>query len=168
METLAYSGCLAENRLTADLAPGAEMMGWDLLGLGLPAANRAWERGLFTQQLELPGVWLERSRVSAHDPLLKSPLGWAGQTVLATLWFAAGTPLASARRDALLDAARNCVLGTPLASNAGVTAPQSRVLVLRVLAPQVEPAMRLLAAVRATWRAEAWGLKAEPPRIWRT
>jgi len=32
----------------------------------------------------------------------------------------------------------------------------------------VEPAMQLLAAVRAAWRWEAWRLKAEPPRIWRT
>jgi urease accessory protein len=42
------------------------------------------------------------------------------------------------------------------------------VLVLRVLAPQVEPAMQLLAAVRAAWRQLGWGLQAEPPRIWRT
>lgn len=168
METLAYSGCIAENRLTAELAPGAEMMGWDLLGLGLPAAGQAWTQGVFTQHLELPGVWLERARVTADDPLLKSPLGWAGQTALATLWFAAGAPLPTARRDTLLDAARGCVQGHALAPRAGVTAPQSRVLVLRVLAPQVEPAMQLLAAVRAAWRREAWGMNAEPPRIWRT
>jgi urease accessory protein len=168
METLAYSGCIAENRLTADLAPGAEMMGWDLLGLGLPAAGQAWQQGLFTQHLELPGVWLERARVRADDPLLQSPLGWAGQTVLATLWLATGTPLPTARRDALLDAARACVMAHPLAPRAGVTAPQARVLELRVLAPKVEPAMQLLAAVRAAWRREAWGLAAEPPRIWRT
>lgn len=168
METLAYSGCVAENRLTAELAPGAEMMGWDLLGLGLPAAGQAWQQGQFTQRLELPGVWLERSRVTAGDPLLKSPLGWAGQTVLATLWFAAGTPLPAARRDRLLDGARACIQGHALAPRAGVSAPQSRVLVLRVLAAQVEPAMQLLAAVRATWRREAWGLDAQPPRIWRT
>ncbi len=168
METLAYSGCIAESRLVADLAPGAEMMGWDLLGLGLPAAGQAWAQGLFTQHLELPGVWLERARFSAGDPLLQSPLGWAGQTVLATLWFATGEPLPTARRDALLDAARDCIQGHALAPRSGVTAPQSRVLVLRVLAPKVEPAMQLLAAVRAAWRQAAWGLKAEPPRIWRT
>jgi len=40
--------------------------------------------------------------------------------------------------------------------------------VLRVLAPRVEPAMQLLAAARAAWRSAAWGLAAEPPRIWRT
>ena len=36
LEALCYSGCLAENRLTMNLAPGAEMMGWDVTALGLP------------------------------------------------------------------------------------------------------------------------------------
>ncbi|HZF79948.1 MAG TPA: urease accessory protein UreD, partial [Rubrivivax sp.] len=55
-----------------------------------------------------------------------------------------------------------------LARTAGATAPQSRVVVLRALAPSVEPAMQLLAQVRAAWRAIAWNLSAQPPRIWRT
>ncbi|KAB7532325.1 urease accessory protein UreD, partial [Verminephrobacter sp. Larva24] len=37
---------------------------------------------------------------------------------------------------------------------------------LRLLAPQVEPAMQLLRQVRAAWRAALWQLDAEPPRIW--
>jgi urease accessory protein len=88
--------------------------------------------------------------------------------VLATLWFAQGAPLAQARRDALLDSARDAFGGHALARTAGVTAPQTAVVVLRVLAHKVEPAMQLLAQVRAAWRQLAWGLKAEPPRIWRT
>jgi hypothetical protein len=28
--------------------------------------------------------------------------------------------------------------------------------------------MALLAAVRAAWRGVAWGLAANPPRVWRT
>jgi urease accessory protein len=40
------------------------------------------------------------------------------------------------------------------------------VVVVRALAPQVEPAMQLLQQVRAAWRAALWQLDAEPPRIW--
>ncbi len=47
METIAYSACQAHNRLRFELAPGAEMIGWDLLALGLPAAGQAFERGQF-------------------------------------------------------------------------------------------------------------------------
>jgi urease accessory protein len=92
--------------------------------------------------------------------------------VLATAWWAEGEPIARERRQRLLDAAREHTepLAPALAAElrAGVTAPHERVIVLRALAARVEPAMQLLQRVRAAWRAEAWGLSAEPPRIWRT
>ena len=170
METIAYSACQAHNRLRFDLAPGAEMIGWDLLALGLPAAGLAFERGQFAQELELPGAWLERGRIDATDsPLLDSPLGWAGRRVLATMWFAAGSALDGPRRDALLDAAREPVAQQgELSAHAGATAPHERVLVLRVLADRVEPAMTLLRQVWVAWRRVAWQLDATAPRLWRT
>jgi urease accessory protein len=169
METIVYSGCRADNILRADLAPGAEMIGWDVLVLGLPAADQPFAAGWYRQHLEVPGTWLERARIAADDAhVLHGPLGWAGHTVLATLWFAAGAPLQPVRREALLDGARDCIAGSTLAATAGATSPHSSVVVVRALAGQVEAAMQLLAAVRADWRQSAWNLKAEPPRIWRT
>ena len=169
LETIAYSGCLAENRMCFDLAPGAEMMGWDLLALGLPASDQGFERGSFTQRIELPGHWLERGVVAAADRrLLDSPLGWAGRRVMATLWFGAGSPLAGARREWFLDAARELAQGHALSRSAGATAPHDAVVVLRVLAPRVEPAMQLLTQVWARWRDLAWALAACVPRVWRT
>jgi urease accessory protein len=169
-ETLAYDGCLAGNALRLELAPGAETIGWEVLALGLPAAARPFASGRFEQRLELPGAWLERGCIDAADArLLDSPLGWAGRRVLATLWFAAGSALAPARRDALLDAARSHLADAdPAALPAGATAPHERVVVLRVLADRVEPAMQLLKDVWAAWRVAAWALAATPPRLWRT
>jgi urease accessory protein len=170
METIAYSACQAHNQLRFDLAPGAEMIGWDLLALGLPAAGQAFEDGRFVQQLELPGAWLERGSIDAADlRLLDSPLGWTGRRVLATMWFAAGSALQPARRDALLDSARAVVAAqSALSAQAGATAPHERVVVLRALADRVEPAMQLLKQVWAAWRGTAWQLAATPPRLWRT
>jgi urease accessory protein len=169
LETIAFTGCLAENRVRIELAPGAEAMGWDLLALGLPASSEPFNSGVFTQHLELPGRWLERGRIAASDKrLLDSPLGLAGQRVMATLWFAAGAALPEARVQALLDAARECAVGSALAPRCGVTSPHDGVVLLRVLADRVEPAMGLLAQVRAAWRSLAWGLASEPPRVWRT
>ena len=167
METIAHRSCIAENRLTLTLAPGAEAMGWDLLALGLPAANEAFDHGSFLQEIRIPGVWLERGRVRGDDALLlDSPLGWAGNRALGTLWFAAGSAFGTARRDALLDAGREVIGSAP--SLAGITAPNDRVVVLRVLADRVESAMTLMRAVRGAWRGAAWALSAEPPRLWRT
>ena len=169
METIAHSGCRADNGLRAELAPGAEMIGWDVLALGLPAAEQPFVQGWYRQHLEVSGTWLDRARIAADDAaLLHGPQGWAGHSVLATLWLATGTPLPPARREALLDAARHAVSGSPLAVTAGVTSPQNSLVLLRVLASHVEPVMQLLLAVRAAWRQTAWGLDAEPPRIWRT
>jgi urease accessory protein len=55
-----------------------------------------------------------------------------------------------------------------LSAHAGATAPQDRVVVLRVLADRVEPAMQLFKQVWAAWRDVAWQLYAVPPRLWRT
>ena len=169
LETIAYSGCIGENLSRFELAPGAEMIGWDVLALGLPASDQAFARGRFTQCVELPGRWLERGVIDALDTrLLDSKLGWAGQRVLGTLWFAAGTELPTARRESLLAAARNATEGDSLQRMAGATAVHDGAIVLRVLAPRVEPAMALLTRVWAAWRAAAWQLPAIAPRVWRT
>jgi urease accessory protein len=165
--TLCHRGALAVNRMRFDLDPGAEMIGWDLLGLGLPASGEAFDRGRVTQTIALGDVWLEHGVIDGTDRrLLDSPLGFAGRPVLGLLWCAAGTPFAPARRDALLDAARATSAGHDAC--AGSTAPHEQVVLLRVLAPRVEPAMNLLNAVWAQWRPLAWALPACPPRVWRT
>lgn len=190
LENLAFSGCEVENRTEMELAPGAEMLGWDLLALGLPASDAAFEAGSFTQHLSMkvtpsdatlvnpgaaPGpaltqpLWLERGRIDAHDTrLLNSALGWAGRRVLGTVWWAAGTALTATRREALLEAARACPEAAGLQGWTGITSPLPHVVVARVLGERVEPCMQWLCAVRAAWRRAAWDLAPHPPRVWRT
>ncbi|MFM2058330.1 MAG: hypothetical protein RLY71_2715 [Pseudomonadota bacterium] len=170
LETIAYDACAAENRLRFDLAPDAEMFGWDLLALGLPAAGLPWQRGSYLQRLELPGVWLEQARIDASDTLLlDSPLGWDGQRVLGTFWFAAGRAIERQRREALIEQARTLIDADALVgARAGVSCAHDEVIVLRALASRVEPLMALFGRIRAAWRQTAWGLAACPPRIWRT
>jgi len=169
LETIAYSGCVATNSLRFELASGAEMIGWDVTALGLPDSDRPFDAGVFTQSIELPGRWLERGSIAASDDrLLDSPLGWAGQRVLATMWFASGDPLAPARGDALLDAARSTAATHPLAATTGATSPQPGVIVVRALAARVEPAMDLLQRTWRAWRPLAWSLAATAPRVWST
>lgn len=169
METICHSAALAENQLRFEISPGGEMMGWDLVALGLPASGEPFEAGHYAQRIEIPGVWLERSTIRGDDHrLLNSPLGFAGHRVLATLWFATGKPMASDRRDHLLDAAREQASSHALTRTAGCSSPHAEVVILRVLAPRVEPAMQLLGAVWARWREVGWGHCAVPPRVWRT
>lgn len=167
MEALCYSGCRAENHLTLALEPGAQAMGWDVTALGLPEAGLPFEAGSLLQHLALEGGWLERGRIDAADTrLMDGPLGLAGQRCLATLFFAAGTPIDAAQRERALECARALIEAHPLAAHAGATSPEAGVLVVRVLAPVVEPAMQLLKSVRHAWRAVMWDLDPHPPRTW--
>ena len=167
LETLAYDGCEAHNRLDFDLAEGAALIAWDLTALGLPHAGAPFAHGRFTQHQEWAGRWLEHGVVSAHDRLLLvGALGLAGHRCLGSLVLACGTPLARETREALLDATRALLDAHPQGHLCGVTAPNDHMLVLRGLAPVVEPLMQLWRQVRGAWRARLWGLPETAPRIW--
>lgn len=167
LEALAYPGCRALNQLTATLAPGAELLAWDVTALGLPASDKPFSRGRITQRLELPGLWLEQAHIDASDHrLLASPLGLAGQRCLGSLLFAVGEPLERARREQLLEAARSALQNLPPGVQAAATCPNPRLLLVRALAPVVEPLMHTLQGCWAALRQEAWQLQPVPPRIW--
>ncbi len=167
MEALCYSGCRAVNRLHLDLDPGAEAMGWDVTALGLPVSDQPFVAGELRQHLELEGAWLERARIAADDArLMDGPLGLAGHRCVATFFLAAGQDLGRERREQALALAREVIEAHPLRATAGATSPDDRVVVVRALAPLVEPAMELLKAVRKAWRPAMWGLAANPPRVW--
>lgn len=167
LEALCYSGCVAENRVRLALAPGSELIGWDVTALGLPASALPFVRGRLLQHIEMPGHWLERGLIDASDArLMDGPLGLAGQRSLATLFLVSGSDLPRARRDQALALARAAIEADPLTLFAGATAPGPRVIAVRVLAPLVEPALGLLKQVRAAWRQGLWELPPTVPRTW--
>ncbi len=167
LEAIAYNGCDGLNRAVFELAPGAELITWDITALGLPAADLPFAQGTFRQHMEIPGVWLERGTIRAADTrLMDSPLGLAGQRCMATLVFAAGSAIAAERSDRALACARELLEASELRMTAGATSPHQQVIVLRVLAPVTEPAMQLLRQVWAAWRQEMWGLAGTVPRLW--
>jgi urease accessory protein len=53
LETIAHRDCIAENRVSLQLAPGAEAMGWDLLALGLPVWA-AWRENFWSKSASSP------------------------------------------------------------------------------------------------------------------
>lgn len=167
LEALCYDGCHAENRLSMELEPDAELIGWDITALGLPQAQLPFERGSFSQHIEVPGRWLERATLDAQDTrLLDGPAGLAGHRCMASLFWVCGTALERDRKEHALELARAAIAASTVAATAGVTSPNPHVVVLRVLAPLVEPAMQLLREVRGEWRTHLWGLTPVLPRVW--
>ena len=112
LEAICYNHCRAENHLTLKLAAQTEFMGWDLTALGLPHASQPFEAGTYLQNIEVPGVWLERGRIQADDHrLMNGPLGLAGQRCLASIFFVAGSKLERERRARALELARQVIDG---------------------------------------------------------
>jgi urease accessory protein len=165
-ETLAYSGCEAHNEVKLALAPGGQVMASEVLGLGLPAAGQAFERGRLLQHLEITGLWLDRGLLAADDAaLLDGACGLAGHRMLGSLALAQSEPLPDA--EALLAASRELLVGV----QAGVTLlqrPGRVVLLARALGDDMEALTAALRQVRALWRKQVWGLSGGDPRIWAT
>lgn len=169
LEAIAYSGCLAHNELRFELAAEAELLAWDVTAFGLPNAQLPFALGRFQQHIELPGVWLERGLVEAADArLLDGPLGMAGHRCIASIFFATGSTLGRERRERALETAREIIQAHALRDTAGATSPDAQVVVVRVLAPLVEPAMELLRSIWLAWRAQLWNMPGTRPRIWST
>jgi len=167
LEAIAYNQCEALNKAVFDLSPSAEMMAWDITALGLPAAGMPFVQGTFRQHLEIKGMWLERGTVRASDTRwMNSPLGLAGQKCMATLVFASGSTIASARLERGLASARECMEAHSLRLQAGVSSAHPNIMVARVLAPVNEPAIQLLKEIWAAWRQDMWQLSSTPPRLW--
>lgn len=190
LETIIHDHARGLNHIRFTLDAGAQMMGWDMLALGLPASDEVFAHGRFKQQIDWPGTWLERGVLDRDDPrhssatqrLLHSPLGWHGRSVLATMWLASGSPWSTEELNQLTDSTRATCLsieqqmltGSALggypssAALCGVSSPNDRLIVLRLLAHRTEMAWPTLRAVRETWRKIAWNMDGNPPRIWST
>lgn len=167
LEAIAYDRCDARNCLELSLEPGAELLAWDITALGLPHAQLPFRQGQLTQHIHWPGHWLEHGQLRAEDlRLMDGPVGLAGNRCLGSLLLACGSPLSRARREMLLDATWALLDAHPQGQLCGVTAPTDHLLVLRGLAPVVEPLMQLWKQVWALWRRLLWQLDGGAPRIW--
>ena len=167
LEALAYNRCQAINQAVFHLASGSRLIAWDVTALGLPHADLPFVEGQFQQHLEIAGTWLERGLIDASDHrLLHSPLGLNGHTCLSTLVFAQGDAMDDALREQVLALARQLCEAHPLRLQSGVSSPDERVVVVRVLSAQVESAMALLRSIWLQWRLHCWQLPAVMPRIW--
>ncbi|MFO1253060.1 MAG: urease accessory protein UreD [Inhella sp.] len=164
-ETLAYRGCRARNQVHIHLQ--GELLASELLVLGLGAAGQPFDEGELLQELHIEGLWRDRGWIRAQDrALLDGPCGLAGLPVLGTLVLAQAQAWSGPQAEALLERSRALLEAQPI--RAAVTLLHGRLLLLRVLAAELEPATQLMRALRGLWREQAWGQPPSEPRIWRT
>lgn len=167
LESIAYPNCKAKNWVDINLDPGAELLAWDVMALGLPNAEQPFESGSMHQRMRINDIWLEQAHIDASDTLLmNSPAGLAGQRCMGTLVLGSGSGISCNDKETWLDAVRSVLPESLQPVAAAATCPNDHVLVVRVLGPVVEPVMQVLQKAWAQLRQSAWGLAAPNPRIW--
>lgn len=174
-EAVVHDGARAAQSLQMHLQPGARLLGWDVVQLGLPACGERFLRGHWVQQLSLACggvlVWQENAALEGNDPLLLAAQGLDGMSVFGTLWACA--PEWPSDVEALLHAVRALLPVTegPLASvraTATWLPAPAHLLLVRGVAPQVEPLRMLFQQAWALLRPGVIGAAPEAPRIWST
>lgn len=165
-ESIVFDGAIARMSSHVALSSDARFIGWEILCLGRSAAGERFAHGhlALATRIERDGrpLWIERGGLRGDDPLLASPVGFAGATVSATLLatlpagFAAAPLLAACRAIVPADGAR-----------CGLTALPG-LLVARYLGDASEAARHWLTRCWMTLRPALLGREAVVPRIWNT
>ncbi len=150
-----------------DLADGARYAGWEILCLGRAASGETFRQGQIRQRVSIRHagrlVWNEAGALPASGGQMRSPVGWQGATVCATLVIA-GHSLPNAALEelrAILEAQRQ----------PGERVALSRlplVVVARYLGDSSERARTLLTALWHQLRPAAIGAPPHTPRLWST
>jgi urease accessory protein len=163
-ETIAFDGARAVSATRVALTGTAGFIGWEILCLGRPAAGETYAHGEFVQRFEIwrdgTPLWWERNALLGGAPVLHTPWGLAGRSVVATLVAVGHAPSALPALRELLNAEHD---------DSEFAVSQLRdVLVCRYLGNSAEQARTGFIAAWRLLRPALWGIEASPPRIWAT
>lgn len=166
-ENIVFNGARADMTTHVALAADSSFIGWDILCLGRAAAGERFTDGQVALACRVTRedrvLWLERGRFDGDDPMLASPVGWAGATVSGTLLCT--YPALAQEAPPLLDTLRTCSPNGP--ARYGITMLPG-LLIARYLGDSSESARHWLTELWTHLRPACCGRPARPPRIWNT
>ena len=172
-----HTGARVEMRSRFELAPGARLLAWDLLGLGRPGSGDRFEHGSCDLGLEVfaaqKPLLTERLDLQGGSPMMQAPWGLQGKGYLATLIARPATPaMLTALREGMEPPVTGTTMGFTLLNNNGVTervnGEDGGLLVCRWLAQSGEELWESMIRAWFLLRPRVIGRPACPPRIWST
>lgn len=167
-ENILFDGALSLSATDVELAPGARFIGWEIGGLGRPAAEAPYRSGRHDQRFAVYRdgrlFYTERIRLDGDRGAYRAAWGLRGRCVSATLIatpadadaLAAARSLTAARA---LDAGEDDVAACTLIED---------VLLCRCLGDDMQSARRYMTRLWSILRPSVVGRAACPPRIWLT
>lgn len=174
-ETLIFQGADAVNKLDVQLTHSSIYLGWDVICLGLPAMDQAFDKGRFEQvsQVTVDGklVFHDRLKVNQTNQLLNKAAGLAGKHVVGTFIAAAPEQLSGEKNrvesEGLLTLIRSEI--EALDAHRKVSISQlDGLFVIRYLGERSEECKKLFAAIWSLLRQALCQLQSHVPRIWLT
>ncbi len=163
-ETILFDAAQARMQARIELAGNARYAGWEILCLGRRAAGEQFRSGSWHQQLRIfrdaELIWGDYAEVRGGDPLLQSPVGMAGRSVVGRLLLAAGTvPADVLERCRAIEASGGALYAI---------SALPEICVATCLGDDTEAMRNYFEALWAVLRPWYAGLDAQRPRIWNT
>lgn len=162
-ENILFDGALSLSATDVELAPGARFIGWEIGGLGRPAAKAPYRRGRHDQRFAIYRdgrlFCLERLKVDGTGGVHHAAWGMRGRCVSGTL---AATPADAAALAAAREITADCdddVVACTLIED---------VLLCRCLSDGMQSVRRYMARLWNRLRPLVVGREACTPRIWLT
>lgn len=163
-ENIIFDAARAEINLRVELAPGAKMLGWEIVCLGRAASGERFTHGKIMQHTDVliddHLAWHERGRLTGDDPLIQSPVGLSNNTVYGVFWIAGLSPDRT-----LIDALR--AVSTAEGTRCAITA-LPHITLARALSNSSEALRNCFIRLWQTARPHCLGREAILPRIWTT
>jgi urease accessory protein len=163
-ETILFDAAQARMQARIELAGNARYAGWEVLCLGRRAAGERFQSGSWRQHLCIlrdgAPIWSDFAEMRGDDPLLHSPIGMQGRSVVGRMLVAAGAMPAE-----LLE---NCRAIEPASAVVHALSALPEICVATCLADDAEAIRNYFEALWALLRPWYAGRDARRPRIWST
>jgi urease accessory protein len=163
-ETILFDAAQVRMQTNIELGGNARYAGWELVCLGRRAAGERFRNGRWSQRLRIvrdgAPIWSDFADVRGDDPLLYSPVGMAGHSVVGRLLVAAGAVPA--------EVVEQCRAIEPAGRAPHALSALPEMLVATCLGDGAEAIRHYFEALWAVLRPWYAGVDARRPRIWNT
>ena len=163
-ENILFEKAHANFRFRLELDPGASAIGWESFVFGRRAMGETWDTGALridSQFINEKGLfWAEKTNITAASGLRTAAQGLAAFPVAGMVW--------ATGQNCTETLAETLALSLPFSATlrAGVTCPNSGVLVVRAVAQKIEPLRELMIRCWTFLRPAVHGRRSNPLRLW--
>jgi urease accessory protein len=167
MESMIYDGCVGNQELDFSIQERGKLLAWEMQQWGRSARGETFARGTFSQRISVRVadqlMWTEAMHVKGGGALLQSPTGFGAMPCVGTMFIVGLSNVVAA-----LTSIRADCENSELSKTCGATSPFSSGIIVKAVAPEMEPLRTLFVHLREVVRPFLCVRNAEDLRVWAT